>query len=179
MTYVPYDGGRYDPVSMFVGPYSREGCLSGMPPSSPASAALAAQTAYAAQVVLPRPCVVRRLWWANGATVGTDQVQVGIYRADFTSLLLGTATTTSGATALQFDNVTDTPLAAGRYWVALWVSGTTTTLLRVSALASRIAGIRLQGSLAGGLPATLAAPDQGATTIIAVPVFGFTTRATP
>ena len=153
---------------------------------TPASATFpATNRAYYYPVVIPMACTIYRFFWLNGATASTNNIQIGIYNdndagADGpgTSFLLGTSTTASGANVCQFDNVADTAIYPGRYWLAVWGSGTTTTLFRSAPTNTlqRYYNGYLESSLASGLPAT-ATPAQNTTPYI--PIFGFTTISTP
>lgn len=174
-------------VEPFVHPFGRHGFVDSVNAvANPSSAAYpAANRAHYFPVVIPVACTIYRLFWLNGATASTNNVQVGIYNdndagADGpgTSVVLGTSTLASGASICQFDNITDTALSPGRYWIAVWCNGTTTTLHRSAPSASlgRFVNGYLESSLAGGLPAT-ATPAQQTTPY--VPVFGFTTISTP
>lgn len=172
-------------VSMFVSPFSKEGRGGNAPvaPTVPASATFpAAQRAFYYPIVIPRPVTLSRFFWLNGATASTNNIQMGLYRDDGTggapgsSFLLGTSTLAAGANICQFDNVADTIVPAGRYWIALWGSGTTTTLFRTSGTNHRSHLHYDEDSLAGGLPAT-ATPTQ--ITNVYFAVCGFTTIAAP
>src|SRR5262245_30883106 len=175
-------------VSPFVSPYSREGNMGltttafGTPASSTYPAT---NRAHYFPVVVPVACTAYRLFWLNGATASTNNIQVGIYNDNDagtdgpgTSVVLGTSTLASGTNVCQFDNITDTALYPGRYWIAIWGSGTTTTIFRISpsATLSRWQNGYIESSLSGGLPST-ATPAQQTTPYI--PVFGFTTISTP
>lgn len=175
-------------VSAFVSTYSNEGMTvwNAHNLSVPASSTYpATNRAYYYPIVVPQACTIFRFFWLNGATASTNNIQVGIYNDNDagtdgpgTAVLRGTSTLASGANVCQFDNVTDTAIYAGRYWLAIWGSGTTTTLFRSapSATLSRGDNGYLESSLASGLPAT-ATPAQNTTPYI--PVFGFTTIASP
>lgn len=166
-------------VSVFVGPYSAEANGPWAVASQPTSAVYpSANRAHYYPIVIPRACVIRRFWWLNGATVGTDNLQVGLYDNAFASVLLGASTLSAGtANQIQYDNVTDTAIGPGRYWIALWCSGTTATVFRSNNTGGpRHTAIYDEDSLTGGLPAT-ATPTSPAA--VYLPVFGFTTRATP
>jgi len=187
MSYQP--GIRPASTEFFVSPYSHSGYLQLFPSiaSAPASAAYPAATrAHYYPIVIRHPCIVYRFFWVNGATAATDDIQVGIYNDNDagtdgpgTSFLLGTRTIAAGANACQFDNVTDTAIYPGRYWLAIWAEGTANnTLFRCAPTATltRAHNGYLESSLASGLPAT-ATPAQNTTPY--VPVFGFTTIASP
>lgn len=179
MTYTPASVHRAAPVSMFVSPYSKE--ASAFVNLAPASGTISlSPSGMAFPIVLPVACVARRLWWLNGVTVGTDTMQVGIYDANGVSVVLGTATTTSGANVVQFDDITDTSLPPGRYWLACRCSGSTATFFR----AAGSVNIRVLTAAiivpSGALPANLSGwSTQSPGNSLQVPVFGFTTRATP
>ena len=186
MTYAP----RVRPygVAPFVGPYSIHGqlMLFGGVTNTPTSATYpASNRAYYFPVVIPSACTIYRFFWLNGATASTNNIQVGVYADNDagtdgpgTAILRGTSTLASGANVCQFDNVTDTALDKGRYWLAIWGSGTTTTIFRGSPSGSLLRHVNgyLESGLASGLPST-ATPAQNTTPYM--PVFGFTTVSAP
>lgn len=184
MTYQP----RIRPyaVEPFVHTLTRSGYYVENPGTQFASSTFpAVNRAYYYPIVLSSACTIYRFFWLNGATASTNNIQVGIYNDNDagtdgpgTSFLLGTSTAATGANICQFDNVTDTPIYPGRYWLAIWGSGTTTTLFRraPSATLNRHINGYLESSLTTGLPAT-ATPAANATPYI--PIFGFTTIASP
>jgi len=120
---------------------------------------------------------VYRYFWLNGATVGTNNFQVGVYDKAFAAINRGTSTLSAGtANALQFDNITDYYLSPGRYYMAMWGSGTTATVFRTSG------GTNPQGvyyeTNAGGLPTTGTPADPAVAAAADRPVFGLAFRAT-
>lgn len=174
-------------VSPFVTSWSQEGFgLSKLIAAAPSSSTYpATQRAYYFPIVVPVACTIYRFFWLNGATASTNNIQVGIYNDNDagtdgpgTSVLLGTSTLASGANVCQFDDVTNTALYPGRYRLAVWGSGTTTTLFRAAPSSTLGRGLNgyLESSLASGLPST-ATPAQNTTPY--VPVFGFTTISSP
>lgn len=185
MTYTP----RVRPAGVhpFVSIFTHGHNPTVMGGAAPASATFpAVQRAHYWPIVIPAACTIYRFFWLNGATASTDNIQVGIYNDNDagtdgpgTAILRGTSTLASGANVCQFDNVTDTALDKGRYWLALWGSGTTTTMFRVSLSASiqRFLSCYIESSLAGGLPAT-ATPAQN-TNVPYAAMFGFTTVSAP
>lgn len=121
---------------------------------------------------------VYRYFWLNGATVGTDNFQIGVYTAAFAAVNRGTSTLSSGtANRVQFDNITDYYLSPGRYYMAMWGSGTTATVFRLSGSLGEPQGIYYETN-AGGLPTTGTPADPAATTSAIIPVFGLAFRAT-
>lgn len=155
--------------------------------AAPASATwVATNRILYVQFYNPKQVTVYRYFWLNGATVGTNNFQVGIYNDNDagtdgpgTSFNLGTSTLSAGtANRPQYNNVTDFALPPGRFWMAMWGSGTTATVFRLapSANFTRNLVYYQEAGGAGGLPAT-AAPAAWANSFI--PVFGFTTVATP
>lgn len=84
--------------------------------------------------VLGDSYLVRKVWWVNGTTVGTNTVDVGVYSEDGATRLVTTATgtTTAGANAVQEVDITDVLLNAGRYWCAYVQNGTTDTPMIIS-----------------------------------------------
>ena len=155
-------------TSLWVSSYGKETQAGGQA-SVPVSGTMSTDLAYIVRIFLPTPCVIARFYWANGATASTNTVQVGIYNDDLSAFLRGTATTASGASALQFDNVTDTMIPSGRYWMALVVNGTTTTLQRANSATLRFGSIYNMAA-ARPLPTTLVPAASAGVH----PMFGFT-----
>lgn len=102
-------------------------------------------------------CTVYQLGWLNGATVGTNTVDVGIYSEAGTRLISTTPTLTSGASALQTVNIADTVLTPDTYYLAMAMNGTTDTVFRSAAgfIQGVTTGVGEQTGLTSGtLPAT-------------------------
>ena len=119
-----------------------------------------------------------RYFLLNVATVGTNNFQVGVYDAAFGQINEGTSTLSAGTANLcQFDNITDYYLSPGTYYMAMWGSGTTATVFRLSANAGQPLGVYYETN-AGGLPATGTPADPAVATTAYVPVFGLALRAT-
>ena len=75
---------------------------------------------------LRAPFLVRRLWWANGATV-SGNVDCGVYSQDQVRLFSTGATAQAGASAVQSVALgTAVLLAPGQYFMGLSLSGTAT-----------------------------------------------------
>ena len=127
---------------------------------------------------LSQGSTVYRYFWLNGATVGTNNFQVGVYTTAFAAVNRGTSTLSAGtANALQFDNVTDYYLSAGRYYMAMWGSGTTATTFALAGVQQAPMGAYYETN-AGGLPTTGTPADTATTTTPRIPVFGLALRAT-
>lgn len=134
-------------------------------------------------VYLDQSMTALKLWWANGATVGTNNVDCGIYSSSGflpASRLINTGSTLSaGANVVQSVDITDTFLAGpGLYFLALTLDGVTATVMRIStggAVNHKILGICVETTGAFGLPAT-ATPVV--TTVGFLPLFGFSTVVT-
>lgn len=120
---------------------------------------------------------VYRYFWANGATVGTNNFQVGVYTTAFAAVNRGTSTLSAGANICQFDNVTDYFLPGGRYYMALWGSGTTATVMRATNTAGQGQGVYYETN-ASGLPTTGTPVDPAGTVAAYLPLFGLALRAT-
>jgi len=168
--------------SLLISTWSKEGPVGHAGGSAPTSGAYpAANRAHYYPLRIARSGTVRKLWWMNGATVGTDNVQMALYRADGVDggpgnlVVAGTSTLTSGANAPQYDDITDAPIAAGTYWVAVWANGTTTTMFRSNVY--RGWGVYIESSLTGGLPATATPAAPGSTNF--TPLIGLQMRAAP
>jgi len=147
MTILPGFGGPILPMVSTIGVW-------GIPPAglgttgAPTSGAWeSADRAVYIPIQVPVLCVVRRVWWANGATVsGGATIEVGVYSqgptgAPKTKLVSGSAVQGS-ATQVQFVDVTDTVLPPGQYWLAIMASSVTnTTLFTVSIGSGGVADI--------------------------------------
>jgi hypothetical protein len=121
---------------------------------------------------------VYRYFWLNGATVGTNNFQVGVYDLAFGAINRGTSTLSAGTANLcQFDNITDYYLPQGSYYMAMWGSGTTATVFTLTNIASEPQGIYYETN-AGGLPTTGTPVDPAVTISGYRPVFGLALRAT-
>lgn len=154
----------FSTLPFFVGTYSRWGAaheVSRFGNFTPSSQTWpVANRAYYFPMWVPWPYPVKRIWWVNGTSVTTTNVDFGIYTIDGTRLYSTGSTVMAGASAAQY--VTPSPdliLSPGRYYFAL--SDDSTTLGRgffgnaaVSVSRCRRAGI-LQEDSALPLPATM------------------------
>lgn len=105
---------------------------------------------------LRTPYLVKRLWWANGATANGN-VDCGIYSAGGT-LLTSTGSTAQSGTAVVQSVALGTPLllSPGAYYMALASSSTTATFIQAtngSIQSEQMCGLAQQAS-ALPLPAT-------------------------
>lgn len=106
-------------------------------------------------MLLPWPYPVRRVFWVNGSTIGSN-VDFGIYSADGRRIYSTGSTAQAGTSTLQFVTPgTEFLLSPGAYFFAWACSGTTN---RSYGGANGAAGLRqsgvLQQSTALPLPAT-------------------------
>lgn len=125
---------------------------------------------------LNRTVTVYKLWWLNGATVGTNNLQAGVYDENLARVIAGTSTLSAGTANLcQFDDITDTVIGPGRFYMALWCNGTTATVFRNTAGG---VGVYVQ-TAAGGLPATATPAAIGGGGGAPIPVFGLSLRSSP
>lgn len=114
----------------------------------------AANLALFAPFVLGAPFTVQKMWWVNGATVGTNHVDVGIYDSQGNQILHSGSTLTSGVSVLQSVSVTATTLNPGLYYAAMAMDGTTDRVRVFTASLQLLrAGGLLQMSTAFPLPA--------------------------
>jgi len=133
-------------------------------------------------VVMPCPFVVRRVWWANGATTsGAATISVGLYAdADYgpgAKLVSGSATQGT-AVEIQFVDVTDCSCGPGVYWIAIHsTSATNTTLLSSIIQASAHTSYRFQESTVS-LPAA-ATPAASDSAGYRAYLCGFATTSSP
>lgn len=108
---------------------------------------------------LPWPYTVRRVFWMNGSSVTTVNVDFGIYNADGTLIYSTGSTARSGASALQYVAPTAFVLSPGSYYFGYSCSSTTTNRGGSGALPAlsghfAMAGIQQEAS-ALPLPATM------------------------
>lgn len=68
-------------------------------------------------------CTVLRVYWVNGGSV-TGNVNAGLYSQAGTKQFETGSTAQSGTNQAQFVNITDTPVTAGFYYLALQHSST-------------------------------------------------------
>lgn len=73
---------------------------------------------------LSEPTTVRKLGWVNGTAAGGG-VDIGVYSDSFVRLVSTGAQTGSGNSLWQWFDVTDTTLAAGKYFLAMARDNTT------------------------------------------------------
>lgn len=123
------------------------------------------------------PMTVQKMFWENGATVGTNHVDVGIYDSQGNQLTHSGSTLTAGATTTQSISVTAVTLQPGLYYMAIAVDGTTDTFLSWSFTTSfsytRMLGIYQQAT-AFPLPATATFAVNSQTNS---QMFGLTTKS--
>jgi hypothetical protein len=132
-------------------------------------------------VILPDPCVVRRVWWANGSnTAGGATIEAGVYSDSGYSpgsLLVSGSATQGTANQVQFVNCTDTTIGPGLYWIALRSSSTSSTTLQRRSMSTDFdAGYRFQQASASPLPATATPVESDNSSVW---LFGFATTASP
>lgn len=144
-----------------ITPYSLE-CLgdeiigAGLSTSSSAAWPTANAAAYVPFLIY-YPYVAKLMFWINTATVGTNNVDVGIYNSAGVKLVSSGSVLTAGATTVQNTDITDTLLLPGLYYMAMAVDGTTDTFFYLqsgtTAPVPRALGV-YQEAAAFNLPAT-------------------------
>jgi len=112
-----------------------------------------------APVIVPYPYPVKRVFWVNGSTITTTNVDFGIYTWDGTRIYNTGSTAMSGASAVQYVTPgTDFILSPARYYFAWTCNGTTSRGYAggsTSANAPRLAGMLEETTGGFGLPATM------------------------
>lgn len=126
-----YSGGKLDPlfISTF-GPSSLGIELAGLASSAPATDTwpVADRSIYVPFVV-ESTFVAVKLWFCVGGTASGDY-KMAIYRDDFVRLAVTTAATATAANTVEEQDITDTVLQPGRYYLGLTNNGTTGTVIR-------------------------------------------------
>lgn len=168
------------PMVTTLGPWGLATQLEWMTSNPPTSSSWSlADRAVYMPLWVPTTCVIRRVWWANGATTtGGATVEVGVYRSsDYipTTKVISGSAVQGTASQVQFVDVTDTPIGPGLYYIAVVMSSTTNTTAFISTGNASASRIFVQTS-ANPLPAT-ATPAQA--TSIGVVLCGFATTASP
>lgn len=127
-------------------------------------------------IVVPVAFPVRRVWWSNGSTITTSNVDVGVYSVDGERLCHSGSTALSGASAEQNAAIVETEvlLDPGVYYLAYLCDNTTarvtgTTSYTTSQL--RACGVLQQAVGAATLPTTMTA---AAVSNALYPSFGIT-----
>jgi hypothetical protein len=136
-------------------------------------------------LLVPATCTVRRMWWANGATVNaSNNIEAGIYSDDGlhkpSTKVITTGSVAQGtASQVQFADITDTILAPGVYWLYLSCSTTSATFFRSSVQSAIYAPLvkMEQGSIGPGSAPATATPAKASSSNIYL--FGFATTASP
>lgn len=171
-------------TSPLVSTYSVEGAFSdAWIMAVPASGTFgSANKGYYAEIIIPSPCTVTKVWWANGATVSSDTFYVGLFDDDGAGrpksrLFFGSATTSGSINTLQFVALgSPYQLAPGRYWLWVSASGVASTIFKN--------GATVNGSSRFLESTGVASPPATATPVnvngdVNCYVAGLQTRATP
>lgn len=142
------------------GPFSSlnaNALLSGLSGAASARAWTANLVAYS-PFSLPFPYPVARIWWINGSTITSTNVDCGIYTADGVRLYNTGSTAMVGASSVQYATAAPSfVLDAANYYFA-WTCNNTTSrgyALYGSANSGRFAGLLQETTGAFGLPATM------------------------
>ena len=118
-----------------------------------------ASTALYIPVSLPWPYPVRRVFWINGSSVTSTNMDFGIYSASGERIYSTGSTGASGTSAVQYVDPTDFMLDAGSYYFALADSSTTANRGGQGNTSVDVERVRLSGVLqeasALPLPATM------------------------
>lgn len=119
-----------------------------------------ANLAFYIPVSLPWPYPVRRVWWINGSSVTTVNMDFGIYTHAGTLIYSTGSTAEVGASAVQYVTPTEFLLSPGRYYFALACSSGTANRggqgSTATAIAPNLALVgMLQEASALPLPATM------------------------
>lgn len=135
-----------------------------------------ANLAYYFPFRMEYPDTARKMWVENG-TVVAGNVDVAIYDASGARLVSMGSTAQAGTSAVQVFDITDTYLAAGRYYMGLALSSATATVIRAAPNLEmeRCLGVQQQAT-AFPLPSTV---TFAAVTTAYVPFFGIAFRTTP
>ena len=147
----------------------------------PASGAwVSANDPVAIPITLPYGAVVSELGVANGSSAG-DSVDIGIYDLSWNRMISSGSQTAAGASQIQWFDVTDTPIAPGRYYVVQVRSTVTANrvwYVNMSASNPVLAFIGAQDSATDALPLPDPLTNMAeAATATRVPIFAIAMRA--
>lgn len=153
----------YNALPLFVSTWSRWGGLEVCTQGGQALVSITWPSANLAKyvpVAIPWPYLVKRVFWINGSSVTSTNMDFGIYTAEGTKIYSTGSTAASGTSATQYVTpATDILLTPGRYYFALASSsgsanrggqGSTST----NVIAEQLGGM-LQEASALPLPATM------------------------
>lgn len=134
-----YRPADYDPVApIFISPWSWNSVgpkYRGVSVTAPASGTFAGiNNAFYVPCFIHQPYDLQRFWWLNGATVGTDSFQAGLYN-DNLELEVATARTLSAGTASQVQYATASVTA--NFAVAALASSSSATSYATSSVTLR------------------------------------------
>jgi hypothetical protein len=165
---------------LFINSMSRYAARCSVSQAQPATSALT-WTANQAQYIpfyLPWPYPVRRVFWSNGSSVVSTNVDVGIYTADGTRIYSTGSTAASGASVLQYVTPTEFLLSPGRYYMAKSCSTATAARGGTGQSSMTLGFLQMAGFLeeasALPLPATMTPVTA---TLTVIPIYGFTQTA--
>lgn len=138
-----------------------------------------ANTAFYVPIALPFPYEVKRVFWVNGSSITSTNMDFGIYAATGTKLYSTGSTAASGASVPQY--TTPSPgfvLPPGRYYFALADSSTTSSRGGQGSVAATVARLAEAGVLQQASALPLPASMTGAAVANAVyPLCGITRTA--
>ena len=121
---------------------------------------------------------VRRVFWMNGSSVTSTNIDFGIYNYDGTKLYSTGSTAASGVSALQFVTPTEFLLAPGKYFFALSDSSITANRGCSGVTGSTARATRMSGYLEEASALPLPAAMTGvASTFTIIPFCGITLTA--
>lgn len=145
------------PLPLFVHTWARWGVETQRMGAAAALASITwpvANTAFYVPVWLPWTYPVRRVFWINGTSVTSTNMDFGIYSADGERIYSTGSTAASGTSATQYVDVTDFTLGPGRYYFALADSSGTANRGGQGSTAFTVARVRMSGVLqeASALP---------------------------
>lgn len=147
--------------------------LGGLPAGFGSGSDPAANDAFFLPYRISQPIVVAALFHMNGNAVAGN-IDMGLYREDGTSIIIATAVLQAGTNVPQTFDITDTPLAPGRYYLGVSYSSTTATALRAQ---PGIPPLRALGTFYQATAHPLPAPATFAVTSVNfLPLMGMSLR---
>lgn len=165
------------PIISTASDWSVGGVVRLMGGGSLASSTMVANRAYYMPLHLPATVSAKRMCYCVGTVGGTDTIQLGIYDEAGNRIVASTAATVGTAANFVFQDITDTVLQPGSYYLACVLNGTTATILRWGLTTTPAGQLAcLQQATAAPLPnpATFAASNDNV-----IPYIGIATTASP
>lgn len=165
------------PQSVLVSCYSPNSIgpeLAAIASAAPASAAhAAANRVIFVPFTNPEPALIKKVWWYNGATA-SGNVDCGVFDENGVKLVSSGSVVQGTINVLQENDVTDTYIGRGRFYLALSASSGTATFFAVAPAINMCKALGM-AQAAGAVPMA-ATYTLAAIATAYLPIFGCSLR---